>query len=75
MIIGEDKFRPAQNGDPFSWTFGISHALGINTVGTWRISFSMPTITAANLNLNVTELELNFYGRCVGFRQYSSYYE
>lgn len=62
MVIGEDNLSPAANGDEFSWTFGISQALGINAAGTWRISVSMPSITAANLTLNVTELELDFYG-------------
>ena len=61
VVIFEDDLRPSQDGTSFSWTFGISQALGLNAVGDWRISFGMLT-SAADLTINVTDLKLDFYG-------------
>ncbi len=62
VVVTEDKFSPAQTGDPYSWTFGISHALGLNATGEWEVRFEMPTIKAADIKLNVTTLSLHFFG-------------
>jgi Ca2+-binding RTX toxin-like protein len=62
VLLALDGIIPPADGAPLSWTFGISHALGLNSEGTWQIHF------AANTGiLNVTEVTLDFYGSAWDF--------
>ena len=62
VLLEIDGISPPTDGTPISWTFGITHALGLNAEGTWSVRFEMESAYGITLPLNITEVSLDFHG-------------